>query len=892
MPLAALLDYWKRDPETAPNLVAWRTLPARPAQTHPFPEDLPGPLRQTLLASGIHILYSHQLEAWTRARAGENIILSTGTASGKTLSYNTPVFASLLETPNARALYLFPTKALAQDQFSNLQSLVSNIQSPGPPTPAIYDGDTPQSARSAIRKNARIVLSNPDMLHTGILPHHTNWLDFFSNLRFVVIDEAHTYRGVFGSHVANVIRRLKRVANFYSTEPQFILASATIGNPKELAEHLIEEPVHLIDNDGSARGPRHFMIYNPPVTDPSLGLRKSSLLEGVRLSQDLLNQDVQSVVFARSRRSVEIILRYLQENQSPSPDFEVPTLAPDDLLSKSSAGVTNYQSPREASNLPSPIRGYRSGYLPAQRREIEKGLREGTVKTVVATNALELGIDIGGLGAAILVGYPGTVASARQQAGRAGRGLESAAAVMIASASPLDQFLAHHPEYFFERSPEQALVNPDHLLILLEHLRCAMFELPFQKGEGFGSLPEEVVEEYLKFLLSNNEAHLSNEKYYWMADQYPAAAISLRSASPQGVVLQTTMEDKPLTIGTIDGESALWMVHPGAIYLHEAQSFFVKDLNLEEHIAYLTPILSDYYTESLRSTEVTVLSESARAALLPSPARAERSDSEDEASGGAAGEVGEKAWGELQVTTQVTGFRKRRWYTHENLGEEPLDLPPTDLMTTGYWVSLSEETVARLREAGVWTNDPNHYGPGWSQIRDRVRARDKYTCQVCGDVETNRQHDVHHKVPFRAFPSYVEANRLENLTTLCPSCHHKAEQNVRMRSGLAGLAYVLGNLAPLFLMCDAGDLGTHVEPIENQNFGQPAIVLYDAIPAGIGFSEKLFEMHDELMRRALELVSECPCADGCPSCVGPGGENGYGGKQETLEILKELTMIV
>jgi DEAD/DEAH box helicase domain-containing protein len=311
------------------------------------------------------------------------------------------------------------------------------------------------------------------------------------------------------------------------------------------------------------------------------------------------------------------------------------------------------------------------------------------------------------------------------------------------------------------------------------------------------------------------------------------------------------------------------MVHPGAIYLHEAQSFFVKDLNLEEHVAYLKPIESDYYTEPLQGTEVTVLSESASEVVRGA----------------------EKKWGELKVTTQVTGFRKRRWYTHENLGEEPLDLPPTDLMTTGYWVSLSEETVSQLRAAGVWSNDPNDYGPDWPRIRDRVRARDKYTCQVCGAVETTRQHDVHHKTPFRAFTSYFEANRLENLTTLCPSCHHKAEQNVRMKSGLSGLAYVLGNLAPLFLMCDGGDLGTHVEPVENQAFGQPTVVLYDAIPAGIGFSQKLFEMHDELIARALELVSECPCADGCPSCVGPGGENGVGGKQEALEILKELTSI-
>jgi DEAD/DEAH box helicase domain-containing protein len=697
--------------------------------------------------------------------------------------------------------------------------------------------------------NARIILTNPDMLHMGILPHHTNWLEFFSNLKFIVIDETHTYRGVFGSHVANVIRRIKRVAKFHGASPQFILSSATIGNPKELAEKLIEEPVRLIDNDGSARGPRHFLIYNPPLTDKALGLRKSSLLESVRLAGELVNSNVQSVVFARSRRSVEIILSYLQGELTPDSSIEAPLIP--------------YES------LPDPrafVRGYRSGYLPNQRREIEKGLRDGTVKIVVATNALELGIDIGGLGAAILVGYPGTIASARQQAGRAGRGLESAAAVMVASANPIDQFLAHHPEYFFDRSPEQALINPDHLLILLEHLRCATFELPFQKGESFGSLSGETIDEYLQFLIENNEAHESQDKVFWMADQYPAANISLRSASPQGVVLQTTGEERPQTIGTVDGESALWMVHPGAIYLHEAQSYFIEDLDLEQRIARLKPIASDHYTEPLRGTEVTVMGESDQAVI----------------SGG------EKKWGGLQVTTQVTGFRKRRWYTHENLGEEPLDLPPTDLQTTGYWISLSEETVTRLREAGAWSNDPNDYGPDWKDIRERVRTRDKYTCQVCGAVESSRQHEVHHKVPFRAFTIKEEANRLDNLTTLCRSCHKQVEANVRMRSGLAGLAYVLGNLAPLFLMCDAGDLGSHIEPVENKAFGGPTVVIYDSVPAGIGFSEKLYEMNAELIARAFELVSDCACEDGCPSCVGPGGENGYGGKQEALQILGHL----
>ena len=704
------------------------------------------------------------------------------------------------------------------------------------------------------------MLSNPDMLHTGILPHHSNWSDFFNGLKFVVIDEMHTYRGVFGSHVANVIRRLKRVAKFYGADPQFILASATIGNPRELAEKLIEEPVELIDNDGSLRGERHFIIYNPPVTNPALGLRKSNLLESVRLTSDLLARDIQSVVFARTRRSVEIILTYLQESREQRKESSK-TLANGSRLS----------------DLSSRIRGYRSGYLPLQRREIELGLRDGSVKIVVATTALELGIDIGGLGAAILVGYPGTIASARQQAGRAGRGDDPAVSILVASSNPLDQFLAHHPEYFFGSSPEQALVNPDHVLILLEHLRCALFELPFQKGEGFGGISAELLDEYLEFLVANQDAHFSNEKYFWMKDQYPAANISLRSASPQSVVLQSTAEDgRPTAIGTVDGESAAWMVHPGAIYMHEGQQYFVQEFNLENHLAQLVPVGLDYYTEAQQRSEIQILNTIAQESL-PSPTGR-----------GAVGEVGVKGYGEIQVTTQVVGYKKLRWFTYENLGEEPLDMPPSELQTTGYWLSLSEELLARLRDAGLWTNDPNDYQPDWPKIRDRVRERDQYTCQVCGARETTRQHDVHHKVPFRAFPSAQEANRLDNLTTLCRTCHQKVEQNVRMRSGLAGLGFVLGNLAPLFLMCDTRDLGVHTDPAGEVS-GSPAVVIYDHVPAGIGFSQKLFEIHDELIGRALELVSECPCEDGCPSCVGPGGENAVGGKQETLAILKELT---
>ena len=858
MSLDSLIRLWRTDPNTAPNFSIWRTTPPRPAQTHPFPDDLPAALRDALSQRGIDSLYSHQYEAWSHIRAGKNIVLATGTASGKTLAYNLPILASLLTNTDARALYLFPTKALAQDQLMALASLNVQTFKPSNISTAIYDGDTPQSRRALIRTNARFILSNPDMLHTGILPHHTNWSDFFRNLRFIVIDEMHTYRGVFGSHVANVIRRLKRVAKFYGAAPQFILTSATIGNPNELAERLIESPIDLIDQDGSSRGERHFLLYNPPVIDESLGLRKSSTMESVRLTQDLLANDIQSVVFARSRRSVEMMLTYLQQS----------------LLPPSSLRDT---SPifRENGGGKEGVRGYRSGYLPSQRREIEKGLRDGTVKAVVATNALELGIDIGGLGAAVLVGYPGSIASVYQQSGRAGRGEAPALSVLVASANPLDQFLAHHPDYFFGQSPEQGLINPNHLLILLNHLRCAMFELPFQKDEGFGSLDAKNVKEFLDVLMSNHEAHLSQEKYFWMSDSYPAANVSLRTASPENIILQTTetSDSAPQVIGEVDLASAYWLVHPRAIYIHEGQQYFVHDLNLERNIATLTAVALDYYTEPQSETEIQILSESERSEI----------------------KGGEKGWGEIQVTTQATGFKKLRWLTRENLGEEPLDLPPTELQTTGYWLSLSDETIETLRASGAWTNDPNDYGPDWPRIRLAVRTRDGFRCQVCGAAEsdpstslrTTREHDVHHKIPFKAFTSATEANRLDNLITLCPSCHRKAELNVRIRSGLVGLSYALSQLAPLFLMCDPSDLGVHTDAAGTIR-GVPSVFLYDQVPAGIGFSKKLFETHDELIARTLELVSECECKDGCPSCVGPGGENGYGGKPATLEILKEL----
>ncbi len=867
MSLTNLLSAWRANPNLTANIAAWKIFPPRPAQVAPFPADLHPVLVKALQTRGIQSLYTHQAISWQHIQAGQHPVIVTGTASGKTLCYNLPVLDCLLRHPPARALYLFPTKALAHDQVESLRHLTatfentpavsrqqSKIQNPKPVLSeaegskiaiATYDGDTPPSTRPAIRQKARLLISNPDMLHAGILPHHTRWAEFFQQLRFVVIDEMHVYRGVFGSHVTNVLRRLKRIAHFYGAAPQFILTSATIANPTELAEGLIESPVRLVEEDGAARGAKHFLIYNPPIIDSALGLRRSTLRESVDLAQKLLSQDVQTIIFGRARRTVELILAYLRGRTPPTP----PTAREKLEESKSQ------------------IRAYRSGYLPRQRRQIERGLREGSVRAVVATSALELGIDIGRMGAAVLAGYPGTIAGTWQQAGRAGRQAEASLAVLVASSSPLDQFLAHHPDYFFERSPEQALINPDNLLILLQHLRCAAFELPFRAAENFGRVEGAQVAEFLQFLHQAGELHQSGDKYFWMADQYPPQSVSLRSTSPETVLLQVDAADEEgVTIGQVDLASAPWMVHPQAIYLHEGQAYLVEDLDLSQKIARLRPARVDYYTEPRRETTVQLLEKLAETRVR-----------------GAA-----KARGEIMVTTQVIGFNKIRWFTHERLGVGEVDMPPTELQTTGYWLALTSETVDQLRRQGLWSNDPNYYGLNWNVQRNRARARDGYRCQVCGAPEQGRAHDVHHKTPFRTFASYKQANQLSNLATLCRPCHGRAELAVRMRSGLAGLATLLGQLAPLFLMCDVNDISAHTDPKSPLAGGRPALVIYDLAPGGIGFSERLFELHAELLARAYELVATCGCADGCPSCVGPAGEHGFGGKGETQAILEVL----
>lgn len=846
MEISTLLSKWREEPSIINNISTWHTIPSQNGQFVSLPHDLDADLAKALSSLGITQLYNHQLLCWESVKAGRHTVITSGTASGKTLCYNLPIFNELILNDKCRALYLFPTKALAQDQHHKLLELSGSITKQKIIS-AIYDGDTPQASRPEIRTKARIVISNPDMLHIGILPHHTNWADFFRNLRFVVIDEAHIYRGIFGSHVANVLRRLNRIANYYGSYPQFIATTATIANPVEHIQKLTEHPFNLIDADGSQRGEKHFLVYNPPIIDQELGIRRSSLQESIRLSDDLLTYDIQTIVFGRSRRTIEMVLTYLKEKIKASSPY-------------------NRQDETET------VRGYRSGYLPIQRRTIEKDLREGKTRLVAATNALELGIDIGDINAAILIGYPGSIASTRQQAGRAGRGSAASLAVLVCTADPLDQFLARHPEFILEKSPEKALIDPNNLLICLGHIRCAAFELPFLQRESFGNLGSELTEEYLSFLANEQQLYLSKNKYFWMADQYPAQKISLRTASSKNISLQIEQENRSMKIGEVDYQSSFWLVHPRAVYIHEGQQFIVEELDFDQHKAFLSREDTDYYTLPIQETTVQLINKMGEDKIPQNQSF-----------------LATSAFGEVSVTTQVKGFRKLQWFTNEPLGTEDLDLPSSELQTTAFWLSLSDRLIEQLRDKGLWLNDRNNYGPQWNVIREKVRRRDNYRCQHCGIIEKDRAHDVHHKIPLRAFSSLDQANQLENLITLCHNCHSLAESTLRMRSGLVGLTHILGHLAPLYLMCDPSDLGMHSDPRSNIADGQPTIIIYDNVPAGIGFSERLFHRVYDLLLAAFDQISACPCQDGCPSCVGPGGVNGTGGKQETLSIIELLT---
>ena len=833
--ITTILNRWRREPSITENVIEWRVLSPKSADECPFPAALSPDLAAQLCAQGIPSLYRHQAMAYKSVQQGENIAVVSGTASGKTLCYNLPVIDSLIKYPHGKALYLFPTKALAQDQLSHLKEILSQIGEPNINFASIYDGDTPQHARSILRRESAIIFTNPDMLHTGILPHHTGWKDFFSALRFIVIDEMHAYRGVFGSHVANVLRRLKRVCRFYGSQPQFILTSATIANPQSLAERLVEKPVTVIDHDGSPHGERNFLIYNPPFLDKKLGVRQSSMMEGTRLAGELIDENIQTIIFGRTRRSIELILTYLRQ--------------------------------RDANGNPNRVRGYRSGYLPKERRAIEEGLRRGEVRGVVATNALELGIDIGGMDASVLIGYPGSIAATRQQAGRAGRKLTPSLSILVTAPNAMDQYLARHPNYFFERSPEHALIEPNNLLILLGHIRCAAFELTFANGEGFGAIPADRLAAFLTLLAESGELHQQGDRFFWMADRYPAAGISLRNATPDSVTLILTGAYASTTIGQVDLASAHWMVHPEAIYLHEGTSYLVENLDLDTGVAYLREAAVDYFTQARSQTQVEEQSLQQQAQVTGA----------------------EKSLGELLVTTKVIGYRKIRWFTQEFLGGGEVNLPPTQLNTIGYWITLTEATVDHLKDRMLWQEIANDYGPGWKSIRQRVLRRDGNCCQVCGNQGLAQSLHVHHIQPFRSFTSQEAANQLHNLITLCPTCHRQAETSVRIRSGMAGVSYLLHNLSPLLLMCDGEDIGVHYDPNSPLGEGRPTVVFYDTIPGGLGLSQNLYERHAELLVQGRETILYCECEDGCPSCVGPIGEEGSGGKTEALAILKALT---
>ena len=765
------LESFRAKAERLGAIADWRTIPARSARTAPFPDWIDARLEATYRQRGVTNLYTHQDEAARIIRAGKNLAIVTPTASGKTLCYNLPILNEILsgnstekEKSGIRALYLFPTKALAQDQLAELYEIIKALDEPI--RTYTYDGDTPRDARKAIRARASIVVTNPDMLHTGILPHHTKWQALFENLRYVVLDELHTYRGVFGSHVCNVLRRLRRIARFYGSNPQFICCSATIANAREFAEALLETEVEIIDESGAPQGEKHFVLYNPPVVNKFLGIRRSYINESARVASHFLEQGCHTIVFANSRLRTELLVGELRRKEDLAPG----------------------QS--------SEIRGYRGGYLPGERREIERGLRTGAIKGVVATNALELGIDIGSLDVAVMAGYPGTIASTWQRAGRAGRRSTASAAILVGSSAPLDQFIAHNPDYFYGRSPEHAYINPDNLEILISHLKCAAFELPLDAKEKFGA-PD--LGALCAFLAERGFLHQSgegtdNQRWHWTHESYPANTVSLRKVTSDNFLVVDESGGAPRVIGEVDFTSALTTLHEKAIYLHGGKQFQVERLDYKGRKAYVRQVEVNYYTDAIDHTQVRVLDafESAGAPSIPYPSH-----------------------GEVDVRTQVVGFKKLKFHTNENVGAGKLELPEQEIHTTAYWLTFPRGFLDALP----------------------YNAQDR-------------------------------------------------------KNGLQALRMAMKSIAGLLLMCDPRDLRSSVT--ENTvgeattSAFEPNLYLYDNFPGGIGFSQPLFTLHDELINKTLQLIESCACGAGCPSCVGPAGEAGENGKEVARAMLHRM----
>ncbi len=636
----AVLDDLLADPSLARGVVHHRVVPAREAEYAPFPDWLDPRIRAGLASRGIDQLYTHQAAAIEAIRAGEDVVVVTPTASGKTLCYTVPVLQALADDPAARALFIFPTKALGQDQVAAFMELsrAAGLEVAA----ATYDGDTPAPIRSAVRKAGQVVVTNPDMLNSAILPHHTKWFQLFEQLRVIVVDELHTYRGVFGSHVANVLRRLLRLCAHYGSHPVIVCCSATIGNPLELARMLTGRPATLIDRPGAPSGERHILLVDPPILDPATGARGSALTLANRWALPFLRAGRQTIVFGRSRVAVEILLTGLRE------------------------------ALREGFGPRSRVRGYRGGYLPTERRAIEHGLRDGEVLGVVATNALELGVDIGRLDVAILAGYPGSVAGTWQQFGRAGRRAGTSVDVLVASAAPVDQYVIHHPEFVLGGQPEEARADPDNLHVLLAHLRAATFEMPFEPGEVFGPGP---ADDLLAFLAEEGHVRQAGDgRWYWSSENFPASEISLRTAAPENVVIIDTTPDRPRVLGEVDLFSAQVLVHQHAIYMHESAQFHVDKLDWGERKAYVHRVDVDHYTYANRAVTLKPLEVFAEA-----PATS-----------------GRRIHGEVMVASLVTLYKKLKFGTDENVGWGPVDLPELELQTTAYWLT-AEDLPSRWR---------------------------------------------------------------------------------------------------------------------------------------------------------------------------------------------------
>src|SRR5712671_386583 len=703
MPLQDVLDELLTSSRTGPLITAVRHFEARPAVYAPFPSSLDPRLVEALRGRGIQQLYSHQARAFEAVAKGEHLVVVTPTASGKTLCYNLPVLQALVQQPEARVLYLFPTKALAQDQLAELTELAKSLPDMRMFT---YDGDTPQDARRSVRARANLVLTNPDMLHSGILPHHTKWVNLFQNLKYVVIDELHAYRGVFGSHLANVLRRLKRICRHYGATPQFIMASATIANPGDLAQRLTGERVVELNESGAPAGEKTFMVYNPPVVNPELGIRAPYLGEASKLAARFLKKKVATIVFCQSRLSTEVVLASIKK------------------MLEDKTGDSGI------------VRGYRGGYLPLRRREVEQGLRSGEVLGVVSTSALELGIDIGHLDLAVLAGYPGTIASMWQQAGRAGRRTGESAAVMVATSSPMDQYLAAHPDYLFGAPPEHARINPENPFILINHVKCAAFELPLGADEAFGG----DVSAHLAALEDEGVLHRAGEHFHWSSETYPADHISLRTVTSDNfLVIDTTARDhqqvkRRQIIAEVDWKSAFAMIYPKAIYMVEGEPFEVQELHYredEEKVAYVKKVMVDYFTDAISAKGVWILQ---RFTKQETP-----------------GLIAEQ--GEVLVAEKVVGFKKIKMGTMENVGSGEVELPQQEMLTTAAWLTVAPETLARvsrsreelidglravtyllhhlapifllcdIRDLGSWLGDTTPAEPGAVATRESAKRR-------------------------------------------------------------------------------------------------------------------------------------------------------------------------